>query len=150
MIKHIILIEQPIHYESLCKRIAPLFGNQKATSKIRESVDYYINRHINNEISRIGDFLSLKNYKIEVKIPEPFGIVRPIGYISKDELSKAMIIITNQSYGIKKDDLLALTARTFGFNRKGDNINQAMQAAYSYLLENKKITEIDDCKVVVL
>ena len=77
-------------------------------------------------------------------------MVRPINYISTQELAEAMICITNQSYGIKTDDLLVTTARAFGFNRTGGNINQAMQAAYLYLIENKKITEIDDRKVVVL
>jgi very-short-patch-repair endonuclease len=151
VIKHIINIEQPIHYENLCKRIAPIFGNQKATSKIRESVDYYIDKNIKHELSRIDDFLSLKtNNRIEVKIPNSEGVIRPIRYISKEELGEAMISITNQSYGIKTDDLLVTAARAFGFNRTGGNINQAMQAAYLYLLENKKITEIDDRKVVVL
>ena len=61
-----------------------------------------------------------------------------------------MICITNQSYGIKADDLLVVTARAFGFNRTGGNITQAMQAAYQHLQEAGRITEIDDCKVLVL
>lgn len=151
VIKYIISIEQPIHYENLCKRIAPIFGNQKATSKIRESVDYYIEKNLKHELCRIGDFLSLKSIlKIEVKIPKLGGSVRSINYISKEELGEAMICITKQSYGIKVDDLLVTTARAFGFNRTGGNINQAMQAAYVYLLENKRVAEIDDRKVVVL
>jgi hypothetical protein len=87
---------------------------------------------------------------IEVKIPKPNGVIRPIGYISKEELGEAMISKTNQSYGIKADDLLVATARAFGFNRTGGNITQAMQAAYLFLKETGRITEIDDCKVVVL
>ena len=38
IIQKVIEIEQPIHFEELCRRVAPLFGNQKATSKIRDNV----------------------------------------------------------------------------------------------------------------
>lgn len=40
VIKQVIEIEQPIHFEELCRRVAPLFGNLKATSKVRVGVEY--------------------------------------------------------------------------------------------------------------
>ncbi|MFB0919316.1 MAG: AAA domain-containing protein, partial [Oscillospiraceae bacterium] len=36
--------EYPIHYELLCQQLAPLYGNEKATIKVRREVDYGITR----------------------------------------------------------------------------------------------------------
>jgi len=151
VIKYVVSIEQPIHFECLCKRIASLFGNQKATSKVRDYANFVMNRNLKDVIVRKDDFLCLCSLdSINVRIPKPNDLIRPINYISTEELAEAMICITNQSFGIKTDDLLIATARAFGFNRAGGNINLAMQTAYLLLQETGRITEIDDCKVVVL
>lgn len=38
-IKTIVKIEQPIHFEELCRRMAPLYGRQKATSVVRYEIN---------------------------------------------------------------------------------------------------------------
>ncbi len=40
----IVTNEFPIHYDLLCQRLAPLFGNEKVTVKVRREVDYGLNR----------------------------------------------------------------------------------------------------------
>ena len=39
-IKYVVGVEYPIHFELLCKRLAPLFGNEKVTARVRDSVNY--------------------------------------------------------------------------------------------------------------
>ncbi|PXV57132.1 AAA domain-containing protein [Dysgonomonas alginatilytica] len=153
VVKHILQIEQPIHFENLCKRIAPLWGNQKATSKIRELVNYTINRHLKNQITNCEDFISLTSVKsITVRIPnsEYGDNIRPVQYIATEELAEAMVVIAQRSYGIRSEDLKIATAREFGFSRKGSNITQAMEKAYYHLHTTGRIQEIDDSKVKVL
>ncbi len=59
------------------------------------------------------------------------------------ELAEAMFIIAGKSFGITRNDLYVVTARTFGFNRTGGNILQAMERACSYLIENGIVKEVD-------
>lgn len=48
--------ECPIHYELLCKRVATLFGNIKATVKVRNSVEYVLNKNLKDVVIKKGDF----------------------------------------------------------------------------------------------
>lgn len=138
-IKAIVDNEYPIHYELLCKNLAPLFGNEKATVKVRREVDYALKYA--KEIVRKGEFLYPVNYtKI---IPKAAGNVRPINHISLDELAEAMFIIVSNSYGIFKDSLFQSVAREYGFARSGGKIQTAMQNAYDILLKSGRIKEID-------
>lgn len=145
IIKKVIEIEQPIHFEELCRRVAPLFGNLKATSKVREGVEYQFRWHLAEAIERKGDFISLKNFdQLQVRVPNgDDGYVRPISYISDDELGKAMRRIAKRSYGITLDDLFIATAREFGYKRMGENIVSALRAAYEKILNARKIREVD-------
>ena len=152
VLKFVIQNEYPIHFENLCKRVAPLFGNQKATQKVTESVHRLLNGHLQNEIVKDGDFLSPKNVTtIFVRVPmENSNYTRPIHYISYIELAEAMLCVAKKSYGIKSEDLFVKTAREFGFNRTGTNITQAFQAAYVYLKEKGKVKEVDGNKVIII
>lgn len=149
VIDYVVEKECPIHYELLCKRVATLFGNQKVTVKVRNSVEYVLDKNLKEVVVKKGEFCWHKNVKeIKVKIPPLYGNGRAINYISTEELAEAMFVILGKSFGITKNDLYVVTARAFGFNRTGGNITQAMERACLYLLENKRIKEIDG-KVVV-
>lgn len=145
IIKQVIEIEQPIHFEELCRRVAPLFGNLKATSKVREGVEYQFRWHLAEAIERNGDFITIKDFdQLQVRVPnEVDGYVRPIAYISDDELGKAMRRIAKRSYGIIPDDLFVATAREFGYKRTGENIVGALRSAYEKMLNAGKVKEVD-------
>ncbi len=137
--------EYPLHYELLCKKVAPLFGNEKATVKIRREVDYSLKTL--QGVNRKGDFLyPVKYTKI---IPKAIDNTRPINYISPDELAEAMFVIVSKSYGIMRDSLFQVTAREYGFARSGERIQKALQQAYKILLNSGRVTELDG-KVVLL
>lgn len=140
---YVIEQECPIHYELLCKRVAPLFGNQKATVKVRNSVDYVLNKNLKDLVMKKEGFCWHKNVnEIKVKIPLD-GHSRAINYISTEELAEAMFNIAGKSFGITKSDLYVVTARVFGFSRTGGNITQSMENACLYLLENGRVKEVD-------
>ncbi len=143
VINCIIEEEHPIHYDLLCKRVATLFGNQKATVKVRNSVENILNQNLKELVIKKGDFCWHKNAKeIKVKIPLPYGDSRAINYISMEELAEAMFVIVGKSFGITKSDLYVVTARVFGFNRTGGNITQSMEKACLHLLESDRVKEI--------
>lgn len=144
VIRFVIETEQPIHFEQLCKRVAPLFGNQKATIKVRNSVKNIINLKLKNEVYIKNKFCFLNSDKpINVRIPKSNKNCRQINFISIEELSRAMYVIASKGFGITQNDLFVITARTFGFQRIGDNITQAMKNAFKYLIDTKKVIIIN-------
>ena len=143
-IKVVVDTEYPIHYELLCKKLAYLYGNEKATVKVRRQIDYALAK-LKDKIVRRGDFLYPASYKnIIVKIPNN----RPINYINTDELAEAMCIIASKCVGTTKEALCAETARVYGFARSGPNITAAMNTAYDVITETDRVKEIDG-KVVI-
>ena len=142
----IISLEQPIHFEELCRRIAPAYGRQKATSVVRDEVKHIFRYHLKgmitedkNEFVRIKDFVDVK-----VRIPNPDDdYLRPITYICDEELALAMKTIAQHSFGITPDDLFIVTAREFGFKRTGENIIYSLRKVYQQMLESGEVTEVD-------
>lgn len=151
VIRKVIEIEQPIHFEELCRRVAPLYGNYKVTSKVRCGVEQQFKWHLAESITRNGDFITLNDFSnLQVRTPDANSdFVRPINFISEDELGLAMMIIAQKSFGITSEDLFVATARYFGFKRMGENIVSTLHNAYNKLLNTDKIKEIDG-KVNVL
>lgn len=151
VIKYVIEGEQPIHFEDLCRRVASRFGNQKVTSKVRESVENEFRWHLAEDIERNGDFIEMKNFdQLQVRVPnEDDGYVRPIAYIHHGELGQAMMTISKCSYGITPNDLFVITAREFGFKRTGENIVNTLRNVYDNLLSSGKMKEVDGKVCVV-
>ena len=135
----IISVEQPIHFEELCRRIAPVYGRQKASSVVREEVKRILRYHLKgmikkdkNEFVRIKDFADVK-----VRVPNPDDdYLRPITYICDEELALAMKTIALHSFGIIPNDLFIVTAREFGFKRTGENITNSLHKVYQRMLKN--------------
>lgn len=143
-IKNVIEYHQPIHFEALCKILAPLWGNQKATSAIKRNVITYFNLILKDEIMVKDKYVSLANFdNLRVRIPENINDVRPIDYISEDELALALTTIASQSFGITPDDLIIETARVYGFKRTGGKISSTLRKVYNQLEAEGKICEID-------
>lgn len=149
VIRHILQKEYPIHIDLLNQRIAPLFGRQKATSVIRNSVLFVISMNLSREIENRNDFYWPKSErKLTVRVPKGDVGLRPIKYICTEEIAKAMYAIVKDSFGIMQKDLTIATARVFGFNRSGNNISESLEESIKYLITFKLIT-ISDGKVII-
>ena len=143
-INYVVKEEAPIHFELLCKRVAPLFGNQKVTAKVKNWVESIINSNLKNVVTEKDNFVwHKKNNAIKVRIPSVSGEGRVINYISTEELEEAMVVIAGKSFGISKNDLYIIVARAFGFSRTGSSIIQAMETACSQLLDNGRLRDVD-------
>lgn len=68
---------------------------------------------------------------------------RKIQHISIEELSEAMMQILKSCVGTTREALCAETTRTYGFNRSGQNISVAMNAAVDNLIDSHRIVEIE-------
>ena len=131
--------EFPMHYELLCQRLAPLYGNEKATVKVRREVDYGINR-LRGKIDRKGDFFYPAGWKnITVRVPNS----RKIGHISVEELAEAMNTILQTTVGNTREGLFVETTRVYGWQRMTQGIGASMSAACDLLIQGGKAQELD-------
>ena len=143
-IKNVIENQQPIHFEALCRILAPIWGNQKATNVIRDEVKYYFKMRLNNDIEVDDNFVSLVGFKdLKVRIPKSSNDIRPIEYICDSELALALTTIAKHSFGISPENLITETARAFGFKRTGGNISFNLKRVYEKLLLDGIIKEIE-------
>lgn len=145
IIKKVIELEQPIHFEELCRRVAPLYGNSKATSKIRNEVQMAFKYNLSDAIKQEKDFITLVDFdNLQVRIPSSTDdYIRSIANISDDELALAMTTIVEHSFGITPEDLFVETARVFGFRRTGENIVSSLCRVYNDMLTNGQFKEVD-------
>lgn len=142
----IISLEQPIHFEELCRRIAPAYDRQKATSFVRNEVRDIFYYYLDDVITEDANgFVRLKDFtEIRVRIPNPEDdYIRPISYICDEELALALKTIALHSFGITPEDLFIVTSRELGFKRTGENITNMLQKVYNSMLENGEVTEVD-------
>ena len=134
----------PIHYDLICKELAPFLGNQKATVKVKREVDIGLNS-LKNELIRKDDFFFPTNYsKVLVHIPN----TRKINYIAVEELAEAMYVISTKLTGATRESLCSDTTRAFGFKRMTQNISDSMSQGFELLLKQNLIGIIDG-KVII-
>ena len=136
--------EFPIHKDNLIQRVSIFFEGDRLTASLKGEITSNIQYNFKNEIELIGDFYWLKGVKdISVRIPKKKDTPRKFEYISIEEITKAMFVIVNHSFSIKKEDLFITTTRVFGFQRLGPSISQRLEKSFYYLLKNYKVKEID-------
>lgn len=144
-IQYVVNVEYPIHFDTLCKRLAPLFDNQKATSRVRKSVENIINQYLKDELICKDEFWYPKDATlIRVRIAKGDVGYRLIQHFSMDELSEAMYIIVSQTFGITKENLFISTARALGFNRTGEKILNALKFACDNLISCNRVKEVEE------
>ena len=142
----IVSVEQPIHFEELCRRIAPAYGRQKVTSVVRDAVKYIFRNELKQQIKEDRDgFVKTNDFEeVKVRVPDPQDdYVRPIIYICDEELGLAMKTIALHSFGITPENLFIETAREFGFKRTGETIICTLRKAYQKMKDNGEVSEID-------
>ena len=86
-IVEVVNVEYPIHYELLCKRVAPLYGLEKVSSTVKKEVDYKL-KQLKKHIIKRGDFF-MPNKQVEIK--PMHNNTRQIQHISTEELAIAIV-----------------------------------------------------------
>ena len=146
VINYILSIEQPMHLDLLYQRVAGLFGREKATSVVRNNVDYVIKNHMKAAVRIKDNFISRTDMtEIRVRVSEIITEeARKVEHIAIPEIEKAMLTIADYALGINETDLKVETARIFGFERMGPKVSKAMNDAFESLLKTGKIKLIDE------
>jgi len=144
VVEHIIHTESPIHFEFLCKRIAPLFGNKVVTSKIRTKVTESL--EMLSEIEQIDKFLFATDFnQIKPRIAKYGEPSRPIAYVSSQELMQAMIIVMSQNSDLNRDQIYLLISEAYQFNQSS-TVRKILDSSYDLLLRKKMIVKPNNKK----
>jgi hypothetical protein len=141
----IISLEQPIHFDELCRRILPIYGRQKVTNVVIDAVRDLIYYDLRNKVEIDNNFVKVKSFT-DLKVRSSNlddDYRRDILYICDDELALAMKTIIQRSIGITKDSLFSAIRKIFGFASIGNNIRTSLEDIYEQLLKNNVIVEID-------
>ena len=144
----IVKCRYPIHYESICEEIAPLFGYFTAGARVKLAVDPLL-QQLGNKLIRKGDFYFPAGY---TKITPRYNL-RKIKHVSSEELAEVMCDILGRydvlrSVGLTKEFLYDQTAREYHFFRKTRNVILALDEAIE-LLEKQNRIEIVKGKVIL-
>lgn len=143
IITHVVEVEGPIHFELLCKKLAFVFGREKATSVVRSQIQYMLDNHLARQIKVNQDFCWMVDQEtVIVRVPGS-GVVRKVEHICTEELAEAMFTIVSYRFGIAEDDLYSETARIFGFARTGGRIRAELEKALIYLIDLQRVNERD-------
>jgi very-short-patch-repair endonuclease len=145
VLNHIVKIEGPIHFDVLSRRIAPLFGKERAGAQIKRYIDHVLQKQCYGKIIKKGDFCWSSDMDCpKVRKPVYGDSPRNIEHICVEEIAEAMLAIIMQSVGLDWSILLTETARVFGFNRTGGKIQDAMMIALDYLVSKNRVVINND------
>jgi len=141
----IVKAEQPVHTESVCKRIAACLPGGKVTEKVKEAVDAAIKGRLEGKVFVDSeDFLRLLPLTpVKARVPAEGEAPRPMEYIHTEEFAMAVLAIAGYSFGITEEDLATECARVFGYERKGPRIKAKTDDALKYLESKGRIKIID-------
>ena len=145
-IKHILGVEQPIHFDDLCRRIACKFGREKITSVVMNGVksEIYGYRLRNDVIIDKNNFVTTKGFELKTA-RKCIGIHKSsIKYISQEEIIIALRILLTHSFGISRSDLVLEISKTLGYQRASANILSVIDSACDVMIEQEIAREADD------
>ena len=145
-IRYVMDFEAPIHKELLYRRLAVIFGRQKATAPVVRTIDDCIARRLSNELILDGDFWYLRKQdrsKIVARVPLSEDDKRSLDQICPEEIQDAMKAILKLAYGLTLEDLIAETARQFGFQRTGPKMKTILESNYEALFLAETIKKSD-------
>lgn len=143
-IEHIVSVEQPIHKKLLYKKMSWMFGNEKVTNKVVDSMEWWLTYHCKN-INSKNEILTLKDWDgtINVRIPALGDKQREIDIFPEIELEEAIRIIVSKSIGITRSGLITETARSLGYMRTGPNITSGISNAIDRMIKKSVIRSVE-------
>ncbi|WP_346355291.1 DUF3320 domain-containing protein [Azotosporobacter soli] len=134
--------EGPIHIDVVAKRLADAWSLARVGSKIRRTVDAAC-----EEAQQQGAIRERNGFLWPLPLPEQICVrvpiegrpesQRKIEHIASEEICQAMQLILQEAIGISRESLIQETARLFGFQRSGEQVQARLEECLSYCLDNQ-------------
>ncbi len=129
----IVGIEEPVHEDEVCRRLATVWGLERAGSRIQE-----VGLRALASLKKAGtcdssDKFWYSNPRKEIRVRDrsetPNVNLRKAEYLPPGEIQMAAADVVRESVRVHVDDLVAATARRFGFLRTGPDLMLAIRSA---------------------
>jgi very-short-patch-repair endonuclease len=153
LVVEIVSVEGPVHLSIVTQRLMSVWGLTRTGSRIThivKSAAALAQRQ--GSITKKGEFfwaqgmLPINLATLSVRIPR-IGhdqTYRDFDCVAAEEIQRAMLLIVEHSFGIKREALLQETSRLFGFQRVGDHIRTCLSNNLRSLLRMKMVQEDGD------
>ncbi|MBB3931126.1 hypothetical protein GGR25_002176 [Kaistia hirudinis] len=146
ILQRIIEIEGPIHQEEVARRLAGLFGKQKAGSRIAASVSTAL-RHlksVNREILAKDEFWCTTTQLVDVPLRNrsraPLSL-RKASMLAPIEISAAIRTVLDENGALPWNEIARAVAFLFGFQRTGPEFRPAIEPIAEEMLRRGEIVE---------
>jgi hypothetical protein len=134
LIWRIVKVEGPVHQERIISQLRTLYGMGRAGEPTREHVLDVIKRLTKNGVLSLDhNFVYLPTNVIQPRRPDR-SFRRLIDQISMRELAEGMSLVSSVIQGASGDELIIETARQFGFERTGPEIQAALRVVQDALI----------------
>ncbi|MDY6778007.1 MAG: DUF3320 domain-containing protein, partial [Candidatus Nanohaloarchaea archaeon] len=135
ILRDIVKSDAPIKSREAYKRAIEPWGISRIGSRIEQSLDDYVRR--SSVITKRGDVLWLSRSRSEgVKVRRNTDDhKRDVDQIPQMEIAKAAYVVLESGYSMEREDLIVETARLFGFSRAGSKIQERVDEAIDWLIQ---------------
>ena len=147
LIHRIVKAQGPVHFDVIVERIRDRYGLERAGRVIREHVSRAVRRMAHEgALSRLddgasGDFFGPAEAATIKPRATDSAVARPIETIADVELRAGLARVLEVSYGASRDELIAETARQFGYLRTSGQIAARLNAAVDHLIASGVATD---------
>jgi very-short-patch-repair endonuclease len=138
--------EGPVHTYEVARRMREAFGLQKTGNRILAHVKSSLN-HLSRRgnVTREGEFwssvgqvISAARSRRNASLP-----LRRANMISPAEYQLALLTVVSEAVSISEDDLIVETARLFGFDRTGSDLQEAIDSQVDRLVNAGRLHRDD-------
>jgi very-short-patch-repair endonuclease len=145
LVKQVLDVEAPIHYNELTRRVGAAFGAQRVTDKLRARV-LSAAQHIAG-YTTVGDSLwnaavSPQTYEA-VRVPAPGDEPRDAAVIPVEEVAAAARWVLRQQLSMSSSELVRGVARLFGIQRVGQKVEERMREGLEAIIARGHAVERD-------
>jgi hypothetical protein len=147
LLPKLVRVEGPIHLEYAFKRLNKALNLRPAPPSFHKTYWATVEDLTKKgRFERRGAFLwsnGATAVKVRVPINGPEAEVRPIEYVSAEEIETAMLHILSHSMGLSRESLIQETANLFSA-RQTPKTNRILETELDKMLERKKITRVGE------
>lgn len=146
IVREVVAVESPVHPSVVAERIADAYGLGRVGSIIQSRTSLAVSMAVRaGQIRRRDSFLwRTDNDTVIPRRPRPGDKPRRITEICVEEIAAAVECVLRQQIGLPHDELVRQTARLFGYERTGREIQKRISPVIAKLVETERLVSDGD------
>ncbi|SEW53515.1 DUF3320 domain-containing protein [Chitinophaga arvensicola] len=143
-IEQVVVVESPVHFDELARRMVEAAGITRVGPRIREILRHAV-RHsdASKRIKIKGQFLwdtSLPTPVVRNRSHLPSS-ARKINYIAAEEIGVALEKVVKDAVAIQREDAVPFIAKMFGYSRVTEEMKEEILKAIDISIENNMVQQ---------